>query len=510
MFTLYSEKSCASDLDLNEDKQEIMKLPHMPSEPLPELGVHLSAEFFNNEKPEIDKKAEETILFLQESGKDGRKEKNVRKFPYSAQVYFSARFPKKPGAQYLGSGTFIDENVILTAGHVVYSHDFGGLCKELKCIPAADRAKAPVGVQEVRGVKIASNFRGLKQLSHDYALVFVNEPVGLKTGYFGLAVLDHQYLKNNVLVNVAGYPLDKLEEDKIERPVLYGMEGKITSAEIDSEELYHNIDTVGGQSGSGIWYHKEKGFNPGYYLVGVHAYGGVEGGIQNNSGPRLTKKKAEKILRWIEDDKNDKLVFDSPDDGIEEHEEFEDPEPSTAPDEEKLPPELLKKAKEGDGEAMYDVALKYNKGEGVDKNEKRALEWYARSFKYYSAKAKEPGNAEALHRLGVIYSKHEVHIEAKKKYKEAAALNYPKSSYNLGCMFENGAGVKKDFVQAVKWYEQAADQGVASAQYRLYSIYKTGRPGGIAKDKLKANDWLKKSADNGNIQAKKILEKKNS
>ena len=38
---------------------------------------------------------------------------------------------------------------------------------------------------------------------------------------------------------------------------------------------------------------------------------------------------------------------------------------------------------------------------------------------------------------------------------------------DLGVCYYNGDGVKKDFVEAVKWYRLAADQGYADAQCNL-------------------------------------------
>jgi TPR repeat protein len=39
------------------------------------------------------------------------------------------------------------------------------------------------------------------------------------------------------------------------------------------------------------------------------------------------------------------------------------------------------------------------------------------------------------------------------------------AQYNLGLMYEQGRGVQQDDVKAVKWFQKAAYQGDAIAQY---------------------------------------------
>ena len=41
------------------------------------------------------------------------------------------------------------------------------------------------------------------------------------------------------------------------------------------------------------------------------------------------------------------------------------------------------------------------------------------------------------------------------------------AQYNLGWMYENGRGVRRDRVEAVRWYRLAAEQGDADAETAL-------------------------------------------
>ena len=53
--------------------------------------------------------------------------------------------------------------------------------------------------------------------------------------------------------------------------------------------------------------------------------------------------------------------------------------------------------------------------------------------------------------------------EIKKQAQEGDA----KAQYEIGQYFEFGKGVAQDFSQAKNWYEKAAEQGLADAQYNF-------------------------------------------
>ncbi|ACE06545.1 hypothetical protein Aasi_1218 [Candidatus Amoebophilus asiaticus 5a2] len=67
------------------------------------------------------------------------------------------------------------------------------------------------------------------------------------------------------------------------------------------------------------------------------------------------------------------------------------------------------------------------------------------------------------------------YAKAKRWYEKAAEQGYAEAQYKLGAMYDNGEGVTIDFIEAKKCYEKAACQGVAVAQARLASLYYYGR-----------------------------------
>ena len=49
------------------------------------------------------------------------------------------------------------------------------------------------------------------------------------------------------------------------------------------------------------------------------------------------------------------------------------------------------------------------------------------------------------------------------------------AQYNLGVMYDEGRGVRQDGAEAVRWFRQAAEQGLAEAQHILGAMYANGR-----------------------------------
>jgi len=70
-----------------------------------------------------------------------------------------------------------------------------------------------------------------------------------------------------------------------------------------------------------------------------------------------------------------------------------------------------------------------------------------------------------------------------------------KAQIELGMLYLDGKGVRKDAVEGVTWLRMAADQGDARGQVELGLAYATGT--GVSKDVEKAFDLYRKSAEQG-------------
>lgn len=69
------------------------------------------------------------------------------------------------------------------------------------------------------------------------------------------------------------------------------------------------------------------------------------------------------------------------------------------------------------------------------------------------------------------------------------------AQFQVGCMFDQGQGVRPDAVLAARWYRTAAQQGHAPAQHQLALLYERGR--GVPRDRRRAVHWLRLAAGQG-------------
>lgn len=117
------------------------------------------------------------------------------------------------------------------------------------------------------------------------------------------------------------------------------------------------------------------------------------------------------------------------------------------------------------------------------------------------------GDAFAQYNLGVMYAQglgiKKNEEEAVAWYKKAAAQGYSEAQSNLGLMYEFGRGVDVDYELAMKWYLKAAAQGYALAQHNIGSMYFNGN--GVSKDDDKAFEWYLKAAEQGFALAQNAL-----
>ncbi|MCO5732940.1 peptidoglycan-binding protein [Rhizobium sp. SSA_523] len=87
-----------------------------------------------------------------------------------------------------------------------------------------------------------------------------------------------------------------------------------------------------------------------------------------------------------------------------------------------------------------------------------------------------------------------------KSLADAAAKGDPQALFEIGARYTEGrAGLATDAKEAARWYQLAADQGFAPAQYRLGSLYEKGT--GVARDIAKAMDLYRQAAGAGNASS---------
>ena len=96
------------------------------------------------------------------------------------------------------------------------------------------------------------------------------------------------------------------------------------------------------------------------------------------------------------------------------------------------------------------------------------------------------------------------YVEAVRWFRKAAEQGHTRAQYMLGTCYFRGEGVTRDFTEAVKWYRKAAEKGNAEAQWGLGMCYEGGY--GVTKDYAEAEKWYRKAARQGHDGAKFDLE----
>lgn len=91
------------------------------------------------------------------------------------------------------------------------------------------------------------------------------------------------------------------------------------------------------------------------------------------------------------------------------------------------------------------------------------------------------------------------YVEAVRLYRLAADQGHARAQCDLGLMFDCGLGVKQDKAEAVRLYRLAAEQGQAFARFSLGRMFDVGR--GVEQDKTEAVRWYRLAAEKGNAGA---------
>ena len=131
------------------------------------------------------------------------------------------------------------------------------------------------------------------------------------------------------------------------------------------------------------------------------------------------------------------------------------------------PAQLINQAKSGDQQAQFFLAKRYQKGLGMQRDYQQAINWYTTAAKQDIAPAQL--------NLAMMYIRGEgVQPNAQQaRYwlEKAAKLGDNRASYTLAMLDEK----EKNLVDAYKWYDLAARDGMLSDQVRTKARSKIGQ-----------------------------------
>jgi hypothetical protein len=94
-------------------------------------------------------------------------------------------------------------------------------------------------------------------------------------------------------------------------------------------------------------------------------------------------------------------------------------------------------------------------------------------------------------------------VEAVRWYRAAAEQHDPRAAENMGTMYQFGRGVPKNCKTAVEWYAEGALQNDHASLYSLARMYQYGF--GVKEDRAKAHALYRQSAALGNHKAREAL-----
>jgi TPR repeat protein len=117
------------------------------------------------------------------------------------------------------------------------------------------------------------------------------------------------------------------------------------------------------------------------------------------------------------------------------------------------------------------------------------------------------GNADAQARVGRAYWQGagvpKDYVQAVSWFRKAAEQGNALAQVSLGILYdgalEEAKGVPQDYAQAAVWYRKAADQGNGLAEYMLGRLYANGQ--GVHQDYAQAAVWYRKAAEQDGMMA---------
>ncbi|WP_457858283.1 tetratricopeptide repeat protein [Psychrobacter pulmonis] len=150
--------------------------------------------------------------------------------------------------------------------------------------------------------------------------------------------------------------------------------------------------------------------------------------------------------------------------------------------------ELSASAAQGNNHAQFYLAKRLQKGEGVAQNTQQAIQWYT--------KAAQQGVAPAQLNLAIMYLRGEgvqPNLQQARLWLEKAAMRGDnRASYTLALLDEK----QKNLVDAYKWYDLAARDGMLDEKVRNKARGKIGQlalnlsSADIASARSKADTWF--------------------
>ncbi|MDP2700023.1 tetratricopeptide repeat protein [Thalassospira sp.] len=148
-------------------------------------------------------------------------------------------------------------------------------------------------------------------------------------------------------------------------------------------------------------------------------------------------------------------------------------------------------ANDNDPRAQYALGLLYYRGQAGPQDYNQAAEWFGR--------AAQSNHGSSLYYLGLMHFNGWGlpfdQFRATDYFKRALRINPDNldAAFLIGEQYFRGRGATQNYVDAARYYKQAAEKGMAAAQYMLGAMYERGW--GVENNLAESYYWLRRSAD---------------
>ena len=159
-------------------------------------------------------------------------------------------------------------------------------------------------------------------------------------------------------------------------------------------------------------------------------------------------------------------------------------------------------AKVGDVFALSEVADQYWDGRGVRRDRDQARKLYREVLPRLMTLG-EQGSVEAMYAAGNLWSSHRTgrrdYVEGIRWFQPAARQGFADAQFLMGArLSKGGEGVPLDDNTAMEWYRKAAAQGHSGAINNIGFMHSQGRAGEGGRDYEKALAHYRRAAERGN------------
>lgn len=226
-------------------------------------------------------------------GQDTRREvlDTISDHDYRTTVHLLQSFPDDT----IGScsGTLVSADKVLTSAHCVYNRRSGGFADEVYVSPAHTRDERPYGSVISDEFIVHNEYIRNENSDYDYAIIKLDQPIGLLTGWKGIATnIDRNILQQNTF-SLSGYPNDKPYGS------MWVDDGNLWFDNSLPKHIFHNIGTAPGSSGSGIY--KKFSNMPSHlsYLVAVNWGNSGRENLAIDLTVNANSSAGSDVLNWI-------------------------------------------------------------------------------------------------------------------------------------------------------------------------------------------------------------------